>query len=114
DEAEEYVFYSGFHNEGEISASASGYSGSATGVYIDTNYVLIAYNDGEISATAEGANTQATGFMGGSHNYGANLVNTGTISATADYQATGVWLGSQSYTNLYNYGLIEASGAAYN
>jgi hypothetical protein len=114
DEEEAYVFYSGFHNYGDISAYASGYAGDAVGVYIHSYSALLAYNDGDISAEAAGVAVEAVGFFAGADIDGVNLVNYGNIAATAEYQATGVWLGSAAYTNIYNFGSIEATGAAYN
>jgi len=103
-----------FDNTGTISAYAAGYGGAATGVYLVGAGDLVATNSGDIGAQAMGALTEATGFMGYSSLGTTTFTNDGDIYASAEYQATGVWLASYSTTSLYNFGSIEAAGAAYN
>jgi outer membrane autotransporter protein len=107
----QYGGFTGFHNEGSISASADGSVGGAIGAHIESYFGVDAYNDGSIAATASGAQVSAFGLVAYS-DYG-NLVvhNYGSISASADYAATGVWLDTDNVTAIFNYGSIVASGA---
>ena len=103
-----------FYNAGSISAHVEAVYGYAVGVALDGYYGMYAYNYGDISATATGDYVQAVGLYAYSTIGGIGLNNGGDISASADYEAVGVWLNSDSYTFIYNTGTIEASDAAYN
>jgi outer membrane autotransporter protein len=107
--------YVDFNSATDISAYAYGGAYAfAAGAAVYGGAPIVARNYGDISAEAAGGASYAVGFVGASAGGGVTLYNYGGISATAGDLATGVFLVSNSYTAIYNYGDIEASGAAVN
>ena len=104
-------YFTAFHNEGSIYASATGEAGFAVGALTISYYGANLYNDGDISAVGSGEGVEAVGLFAASVYGDADLYNTGSISASADYLAVAVQLRSAFYTYVYNTGTIEASGA---